>query len=232
MVYRPRPPIRAAQRSALNHLRSVVAPQTAPQATPQAQAQPQAQFPDWQADPVLQRIVAQQQASVAQAQAAAVSARQQAEINYGYDPGYQYADQNTSQAAQQNPFSVLAQLSQQHQRNETGIDEGYNKQNLFYSGHRAQALGDESQGYLQRQYQAGQALHGQLSGITQNLLAAQTGASNAVGQGESDAYTRGLNFQLQYGGYPAAAVTPAHQAVPRPRAASLLAQQRPRMRYA
>src|SRR6266487_5305415 len=170
------PLIGAAGRTARSRL-----PATRRAAPAPVQPQPaQPQLPDWQADPVLQRIQAQQQASLAQAQTAAIAQRQQAEIGFGYDPNYAYADENTRQAAQQNPFSTLAQLLQGHQRAGTNIDEGYNKQNLFYSGHRAQALGDEAQNYLQNQYNAQQGLQRQLTGISSNLLAAQTGGANAV----------------------------------------------------
>src|SRR6266496_5432200 len=59
---------------------------------------------DYSSDPILQQVRALAAQHTAQAQAAADAARSQAMIGFGFDPGLQYGDQNTAEAARQNPY--------------------------------------------------------------------------------------------------------------------------------
>jgi hypothetical protein len=158
----------------------------------------------WEADPVLAQIRATQQQNAASAEAAAAAARQQALIQFGYSPELAglYGDQNTARAAQQDPFSVLANLAHQHQLRLTNLNESYNKANLFYSGHRGQALGEEGRQYLGEQASAQQQLQSTLSQLQQNLLSARQASTANINQAQTDAYNRWLQQQASLG-YPA-----------------------------
>lgn len=155
----------------------------------------------WAADPVLQQIKNLQQANVAAAEAQAVAARNQALINFGYDPGMAsiYGDAGTAGSAKANPFSVLSQLQHAHELTQRNLNENLNKSNLFYSGYRGQQLGEEGRNYLGQQYTAGQNLQSLLGQINEKKLGAQQTAQGAITQGNQDAYNRWLDQQLQYG---------------------------------
>jgi hypothetical protein len=198
--------------------------------TPPAQQPQQPQAAGWESDPVLQQIQALQQANVASAEASAQAARSQTLINFGYDPEMAslYGDQQTAGSAKANPYSVLSELSHAHDLRQQGLNENANKANLFYSGARATALGEEGRNYLGQQAGARASLASSLGGLDSGLLQARQSAQGAVTQGQTDAYTRWLNQQLQYGlgnpaGAPAAAPKAAqpvkHIAKPRLRSA-------------
>jgi hypothetical protein len=196
--------------------------------TPPAQQQPPAA--GWESDPVLQQIQALQQANVASAEASAQAARSQTLINFGYDPEMAslYGDQQTAGSAKANPYSVLSELSHSHELRQQGLNENLNKSNLFYSSTRSNALGEEGRSYLGQQAGARSALASSLGGIAAGVLQARQSAQGAVTQGQTDAYTRWLNQQLQYGlGDPAAAPAAAPRAAQPARAIA-----RPRLRSA
>lgn len=189
---------------------------SAPGQTPSASAAPTSQD-----DPILAQLKALAQQGNASAQAQYDDARHQALIAYGYDPALAslYGDAGTQAAAQGNQFSTLAQLLQGHKNTVHSLDENLNKQNLFYSGYRGDQLGKENQAYQGQQYAAAQALQGGLTGLSGALLGAQQENAARIAQAQQDAYTRALQFQLQYGGAPAAvkpAAKPAAQPARRP----------------
>jgi len=149
----------------------------------------------WESDPILQQIRAQVASNIANAEASSLAQRQKALIQFGYDPTLNslYGDANTSAAAQKNPFSTLAQLLRAHTENQTNLNESYNKNNLFYSGHRGQALEQEGTNYLQNQSNAQNALQALLTGIQGNLTNFRTGQQGNLTQGMQDAYNRWLS---------------------------------------
>ena len=150
-------------------------------------------------DPILARIRAYNQQQVANAESAALAARKQAEIGYGYDPNVQYEDAATQEAAKQNAFSTLAQLLFNHGERGRSLDESLNKSNLFYSGERARQLGLEGRQYTLENSQANSAFQNQLGQIAQMVLQAKNAAQERELQAEEDAYNRALQFALQYG---------------------------------
>jgi hypothetical protein len=165
-----------------------VAPQTPTLAATPTPAQP---F-DLNTDPILQQIHAASARSVADAQATELAGRKQALTDFGYDPGLSglYPDESTQQAARANPFSVLANLLYQHQQAGHALDEGYNKQNLFYSSTRAEGLADEQRNYQQQRASGISGLQNQLTGLADAVLAAKNGAAATDAQGLSDAFAR------------------------------------------
>lgn len=156
-------------------------------------------MPGFEDDPILARTKAMWARNVSQAEAAALAGRKQAEIGYGYDPNYTYADQSTQQAAQQNAFSDLASLLYNHTERSHQTDEGLNKGNLFYSGERAHQLGREGRQYTLEQTQANQGFQSKLAAIGNALLQTRLQAQDAQLAAEENAYNRALQFDLQYG---------------------------------
>jgi hypothetical protein len=157
--------------------------------------------PPWQSDPILQQIQNLATANNASADAAALAARQQALINFGYSPELQplYGDAGTAGAAKANPYSILAQLQHGHELRQTNLNESLNKANLFYSGYRGKQLGEEGRQFGAENYGAGQTLQGILTGISGTQTAAHQGNAASVVAGQQNAYSGWLNNQLQYG---------------------------------
>lgn len=155
----------------------------------------------WESDPVLQQIRSLQAANIASADAQAQASRQQALINFGYSNALDglYGDQGTKGSAQSNPFSVLAQLLHGHELQQRGLNDSYNKANLFYSSARAAGLGEEGQHYLGQQQEAADRLRGGLNDLENARLAAHSQANDAITQGMTDAQQRYLDQQIQYG---------------------------------
>jgi hypothetical protein len=79
-------------------------------------------------------------------------------------------DTGTAAAAEQNPYSTLAQLTQGHQRNVADIGNQTNLSNLFYSSTHANKLADEQSALQAQQDQAAQSLAGILGGYNQAYL--------------------------------------------------------------
>jgi hypothetical protein len=163
---------------------------------------------DFSGDPILAQIQALALQNNAAAEASATAQRQKALIAFGYDPALQslYGDQNTSSAAQQNPFSTLANLGRQHTQRQTALNQNLNQHNLFYSSYRGQQLQNEGTQYLGEQAAAQQALQGQLDAIQNNLLSERQNSQQQVSQAYQDAYSRALQTALANGGV--GAITP------------------------
>jgi hypothetical protein len=183
--------------------------QTGAPVNPQGQQQNTAPTPgvyDLNTDPILQQITALSGMGDEQAQAAALKQRQQLLLGYG-DPNLSRAvlgDETQAAAAEQNPTSILHQLGQQRDRNVTGLTEGLNKANLFYSGDRVvqeQQGAQDYQGALAGA--AGQANQG-LDTISGNLASALGANQQQRTQGLNDAYMRALELALAGGYGPAA----------------------------
>jgi hypothetical protein len=194
-------------------------PDPAPGATPPPASPPPASTPpatppppptgaplpnyDYTADPILVQTHALSQQQVADAQAAAAAARKQALIRYGYEAGTPttlYPDDATRQAAEQNPFSTLANLLNVHTQNQRSIDEGTNNANLFYSGEHARELGNESRNYLGSRASASDVLASLLGQADASVLAAQRAGQAQDLAAEEAAYQRAIDYALRYPG--------------------------------
>jgi hypothetical protein len=124
----------------------------------------------------------------AQAQATALAKRKQAAIEYGSAEGLDkplgkdFA--GTQAAAAANPFSILKQQQHSYDLGTHDLEESLNNANLFYSGYRGQQLGEAAHGFQQNKYNAGNAYHGLLSDIgdqlSQALLSADAMDMNAM----------------------------------------------------
>lgn len=99
-------------------------------------------------DPILARISALGEMSIANARTEAAELRKRALIEAG-DPDIARelgADANTIQAAQGNTFSTKARLDRDYAQRGRELDEAANVQNLFYSGERVRQLQEQERG--------------------------------------------------------------------------------------
>jgi len=153
-------------------------------------------------DPILAKVRALNSKYIQSAQASALAEKQRSLIDFGSpDLALQTIhDQNTARAAQQNPFSTLAQLLLGHNQNDLGINEDTNKRNLFYSSTRGFDLTNEGRGYLQRQSLAQNALEAGMRGQDMSVLSAEQVAAERELAAEDAAYQRALAFALANGG--------------------------------
>jgi hypothetical protein len=168
-------------------------------------------------DPILAQIRALGQQGIQDARSGALSLAERALIGYGSadvpqslrdlyakdtsNPIYAALnDQGAAAAAKANPDSTLAQLALEDQRNNAGIDQTTNAQNLYYSSTHANQLGDEATGYRQKQSSAAQSLEQLLGQANQGVLDAQNVAMQQY-QGElPNAYQRALDLASLLGG--------------------------------
>jgi hypothetical protein len=181
---------------------------------------------DFSNDPILARIKAVGQESIAQAEAEAKAARTKLVIGYG-DPGlaatlglnkptgapaqggvayykWRKAGGGTSaaQQAQANPFSTLAELKRGYERrNVFDVDRPFSDQgNLFYSSERGRQRALSGESYLRDQAQAQAAVQEQLAQISNQLTQARMSAQTQRIQAEQDAYQRALQQALYSAG--------------------------------
>ena len=146
----------------------------------------------------------------ANAQASALAKRQQAAIEYGDPTGVEGIDEKTSQAAKDNPFSVLKNLEHSYEKGKGELEEELNKANLFYSGYRGEQLGEAARGYQNQRQQAGTAFKGLQTDINDRLADALMQADmydasaisgsdgGSYGGGGGDAYGAGDGSQVSY----------------------------------
>jgi hypothetical protein len=171
-------------------------------------------LPPWAADPILVQAQAAYQKQLADAEASALAQRQQLLVGYG-DPNLANSllgeGNPYSQAAEQNPFSVLSNLRHGYEQEQTGLNEGLNRANLFYSSTRGNQLGELARGYQGQQAQAAGDIQSQLGGITSALLGSrQQGEQDLMGAQEG-AYGRWLEQMLTSGATPVGTPNVAQQ---------------------
>jgi hypothetical protein len=135
----------------------------------------------YESDPVLARIRALGTQDVANARSEAEALRKKAIIDSGLtDVGQEIGvDQNTLQAAQQNPFSTRAELERAMQTRGRELNESLNQQNLFYGGYRADQLSDLARSGAQQQSALTGDIRGLLGGISQGVTTAEQEAARA-----------------------------------------------------
>jgi hypothetical protein len=181
----------------------------APQA-PVAPAAPSGYSFNLETDPILQQMHALAAKQRSEADASALEQRKQLAIQYG-DQGYGNSiDSATGQAAAQNPFSVTANLANQYQTGQQGLETNLNQHNLFYSGERIKELAQALQDYQHQQANAAGAFQTGLGNINQNRVAGLMGADQSEQGAYQDAYSRALQAALANPVLPAApAAAPA-----------------------
>ena len=154
---------------------------------------------DFSNDPILVQVRALMASQIAAAKAQELAQTKQALVDFG-DPALAgqllAGDKATALAAGSNPFSVTRQLRDSHDQNVLGIDEGRNKQNLFYSTTRAGDLTSEGKNYLQSQANSQTDLQHTIAAYHQATLMAQQQAAGQLLSAEEAAYMRALNWWL------------------------------------
>lgn len=126
-------------------------------------------------DPILARISALGEMSIANARTEAAELRKRALIEAG-DPDVARelgADANTIQAAQGNTFSTKARLDRDYSQRGRELDESTNMQNLFYSGERVRQLQDLERGRAEANVDFGKVLRDLLATAQYELTRAE-----------------------------------------------------------
>lgn len=95
--------------------------------------------------------------------------------------------------------STLAQLKRKFAGEEKALDEGYNAQNLYYSGARAKGLGDQNYSEQTRTEAVKTALMTALAKLAEGYRGAENQAKQGDLSGYQAAYERALQEALQYG---------------------------------
>jgi hypothetical protein len=126
-------------------------------------------------DPVLAKLSALGEMSIANARTEAANAKKQALIDAGSEEIAKGvgADENTLSAAKQNPFSTQALLMKDFQDRQRQMDESLNQSNLFYSGERVRQMGELERGRAQAETGFGSNLRGLLAAIDEQMRAAE-----------------------------------------------------------
>jgi hypothetical protein len=126
-------------------------------------------------DPVLAKLSAIGEMSIANARTEAANAKKQALIDAGSQEIAKGvgADENTLSAAAQNPFSTQALLMKDFQDRQRQMDESLNQSNLFYSGERVRQMGELERGRAQAETGFGSNLRGLLAAIDEQMRAAE-----------------------------------------------------------
>jgi hypothetical protein len=83
------------------------------------------------------------------------------------------ADDNTIEAARQNPFSTLALIRREAAKRNTDLNEALNSQNLFFSSTREKELGNQAFGRAQAESNFGSKLREVIGGANRGVLMAE-----------------------------------------------------------
>jgi hypothetical protein len=153
-------------------------------------------------DPVLAKLSALGEMSIANARTEAANAKKQALIDAGSEEIARGvgADENTLGAAKANPFSTQATLMKEYQDRQRQMDENLNANNLFYSGERIRQMGELERGRAQAETQFGGNLRGLLSSIDAQLQAAEEAELMRVIEAQIAAAGRGPTGPIGGGG--------------------------------
>lgn len=129
-------------------------------------------------DPILSRISAMGDMTVANAQSEAANLKRRALIEAGdvSIAGDLGADANTIEAARQNPFSTRAKLTRDFTERGRALDEALNQQNLFFSGERVNRLAEQERGRAEAETQFNQVLRDLFWELGQGVLTSQQNA--------------------------------------------------------
>lgn len=109
------------------------------------------------------------------------------------DPFIQSIDENADTGT-----GTLARLAHAYRLQQTGTDEGLNKQNLFYSGARVKALAELAYGNNQQVAEATRGIQASLEGLTEEGAGAHGLYNRTITGAEEAAQQRAVDFALQY----------------------------------
>jgi hypothetical protein len=183
-------------------------------------SRPDSNFQDtYNYDPILTQIQALGSQSVANAQTNAAQIRNNSAINEG-DPELLRSlgfDENTINAASNNPQSLFAQLNLDYQNRQRQLSDAMEAQNLYYSGEYQKGLSELATGKASGQSNLGQKLRDLLAGVDSGVLSAQEtqrqadlqSQLNAQAQASTDAQNKAVSdlYQQLIDGLNAPAVT-------------------------
>ena len=134
---------------------------------------------NYESDPVLARIRALGSQNVGNAKTEAAALRKKAILDTGLGSiGREIGiDEPTARAAETNPISLMSELARQFSTRSRDLDESLNQQNLFWSGHRANQLGELSTNRGLAEAEIARDLRAALGGIDQGVLQAEEAAA-------------------------------------------------------
>ena len=161
----------------------------------------QGQTVDYGNDPILKEIEAAVQAQFQEAQANAIGSEKQSLIKYGSGSlvksvlGDQ-ADQETINAAENNPFSTKAELGRWNTRALGGINSATNRNNLFFSSTRLRDRAMQEEDLNRKTANTANQLQDVLTGIAQNLLGVRRSGESQILGARSDAYNRAMQMAM------------------------------------
>jgi hypothetical protein len=159
---------------------------------------------DFSNDPILSRIRALGQESIAQAEADAKAARTRLVIGYGDQAlaNKLKLGGKVGQQAQANPFSTLGELQRAYtRRNVFEIDRPLSDQaNLFYSTERGRQRALSGEELLRGQSQAEAAVQERLAEISRQVTQARMAAQAQQIQAEQEAFQRALQLAMYSAG--------------------------------
>lgn len=126
-------------------------------------------------DPVLSKLQALSEQSIANARTDAATAKKQALIDAGSSELARSlgGDENTINAANANQFGTSQLLQKEFGDRQRQLDEYLNANNLFYSGERVRQMGELERGRAQAETDFGQKLRDLMSNIDSQLQAAE-----------------------------------------------------------
>jgi len=153
---------------------------------------------DYSKDPVLVQIKAGSAKSRDEARAAELAARKRLAILFGSAQGI-VDDTGTAESAQGNTFSTLAEIARGYERAQKGTDEAYNKRNLFFGGHRGQALARLLEDRGRQEYGARQSVQDEIARLGRELALALSGFDARDAEAEADAANRAIARAQTYG---------------------------------
>jgi hypothetical protein len=100
-------------------------------------------------------------------------------------------------ATANNPFSILKQLAYDYGQQQYALNEGLNKQNLWYSSERGRRLGELGRENQLRGYEAGRETQAQLGDILSALTAAKLDIQQQRSQAVLEAQQRRAQRVMQ-----------------------------------
>jgi hypothetical protein len=173
---------------------------------PQAPARPTVDLSNlnYSNDPILARVKALGQESIAHAEAEAKAARTRLVIGYGSPELVEKLklSKDVRRQVEENPFSTLKELGRGYERrNIFDIDRPLSDTaNLFYSTERGRQRALSGEQYLRDQAQAEAAVQENLANISNQIAQAKMAAQAQRIQAEQEAYQRALQRALYAAG--------------------------------
>lgn len=156
---------------------------------------------DYSGDPILQQIIAGQDASLARGRAGLLDTQKQLLLRLGSQQLASKVLGNDPfvQTVGQDPFSMLGLINRQYDQNRSAMDEDLNQANLFYSGARVKGQQDLAYERLRSENEAVTGTQDALTAAMSQFQGLQEQLYADRQQAEQEAYNRALELALAYG---------------------------------